>query len=794
MPVKIDSLEISENDIKDATKVLHKVINKEVNDAVKTGMTKGIEKGALSLGNTISKTLETAIIRAIRGTNIANEFRSIIQKARIGDALKDEISRGMSQLQKELPNVMKSAIPMPTATKTTTAGGKPLIPDIEIEPPEELTEQFDKLKDSVKELEEEFQNYKDIVEKAAKEGIDKEKVLRKAELKRAAELEKEIMSKKADMLRMTAGKGIAPTPAQPTGVEAMAGMVGKALGGPLVKALHVGMGFIMGELTDVTVRKLQSTMMNFNEKMREGLMSAGEMFNKQTLLNQPTSAAAFVKSLGKGIEESKVLKFFGGERVQANLAEITRVTKGTFDLKKETVIGATKAMENLAAKGLLAGKNLDEMTKAVVENIRVFGLSQTASEDFVVGLAEEEKKRGLATGVLSSYIKNANSSLKLWGHTLSESVYIAERWAHKLEQGSMSMGDIIEFASALHKRDEGPAMLTVQLMKQMSGMGSDIAKRIEEKAGGDVLAMLNIVQRLSEGTQGIAKELGIKAKDDKELMTQFRKESFKAVNDMARQMTGGGADKYSLNEVTRRLYQTMLGINTKGMRVENFEELKTTFTDSTTKAWAGVSKDMRATMEAERKAKEAGAKPPLTEEEKIKEAMEINVGAIDSAKMTIGSVVADVGNFIMKEMVTGVGKRERKEAGQEILERTRMGVYTGLPEQAKKIKELDLAAQLATKLLGVEKTITPQRFEKERTALIDKMTTEIKKWDTGKKEAMKTIIMPLLSTAKAGLSAEEVNGIIDRVNQNKATKGDIQKLTKAAEKLAERTSIYAKED
>lgn len=611
--------------------------------------------------------------------------------------------------------------------------------------------EMENLIDQIKALQEEFAQYEDLLEKAQRQGLKREDVLSKGEMEHVKFTEASLQSKKADMLRLGAGKdpttSAAAESAAPSGK--MMGMFTKMLGGPLKMALAFFAGDLLGQLT----KSIKTAVFDFNRRAQGGLQSAGQVVSGQTLAQSPNMAIETFRALKTELENSPLLKLYGGEQAFANMMDLQRATGqvGAEQMMnpEQRTQKLLEDMEQLGAKALMSGQSLEEFSKAVKEGVQVFGLNQKASEAFVAEVSKWEKKMKMDTGALMNHVRAANGSLRMWGHSLQESMGIAKRWGKAIDQGRIAMSDIIDFAQALHKQGEGESVFMTQMLAKMEGQAGDIAKAIMEQSGGDPMAMRTLIRRAAEGDKGISGQLGLDMKDY-DVRRLFRTGQFRAVRGMSEQMAGGNENAQM--EIMRKMMDTMMGTNTQGMSTRNLNQLMGAYVEGT-----GVFGGLGAKKPEERK----------TEADKlaagIRDAMKEQVGVIDNAKFTVTKAVITAGDWIMDKLTGRTAKSDLeriKYAGQDI--------RTGNLERAGKyLENISKGEETRETLIKEFSKIPIEEFNKFA--------------QQGKGKELVKALRPIIIT----LNKEDAEEVIKNIEAGRLSDSDVKKWNRAGERQSE---------
>jgi len=626
----------------------------------------------------------------------------------------------------------------------------------------ETAKQMEDLVTQLTKLEDEFKDYEQLLEKAKRQKLSRDDILSKKEDEHAGVLEAGIKSKKADIIRTAAGKGPVKSAAETSMGGGFTKVLGRALGGPLKMAL----GFVMGDMLGRLTSTLKETVTGINQRSRQGLTLAGRVTGRETLAGSKEAATVFFRDLQTELEKNPLLKLYGGEQAVQNFTDLMRVGKAG-GLGKETLLDDTQkkefveSMELMAVKALMSGMNLDEFAKAVQDNIHIMGLNQKRSEGFVEMLAEQEKKLKLPTGSLINHIKSANSSLRQWGHTLGESTYIARRWGKAIEQGRIAMGDIIDFVSSLHKVEEGQTVFMLDVIKQMKGLGGDIAKAIEAKAGGDPLAMINIFKRVAEQETGIGKKLGLD-EPDWQLKDELRKSMFDATKSMAEAM-GGKDNAYLQNALLRRMSKVLLNIDAQGKSIKNFNEMFG--------AISGIGKwGLRsATGIGRTKAEKEAAKKQVKD---IKKTMERDIGPIDKATITAQKAIIMAGDWV-SDLVTGKGEKVDVERAETVRQMVGQGRWVEAKKLREQISTSTVQEKLLRQLMGV-------RGGGGREAKIASAQAYMQQLPQQTLQGMRNIIVPLVG--QMGMDKTAARDLWTQIENGNISQDNIKKIINFADK------------
>lgn len=320
--------------------------------------------------------------------------------------------------------------------------------------------------------------------------------------------------------------------------------------------ITIGMWFM--SIPRMVIGMLKETILSFTPRQREAAISASTVIGSDDMTIGYDVYQNFLRKMDTALSNSPFLRAYGGEGAKDAYLGLKGVTGGVdLDDVRQGHADVRNEMESLAAKALLAGMNLDDFANKVKEGITALGLSRDRSERFILSVADRAKELNISFDSLYSNINAANGSLRQWGHSLYESYGIASRFANALEQGRMSMGDIIEYASALHSAEEGTSLFLLEQLMGQGGIGGQIADAIRNLSQGDPMAERNLWRRVSEGHQNTARDLGLDM-SDAALQREFRRSIFKLIDNMVPSMAGENV--YAQNEIRRKLLQEFLGI------------------------------------------------------------------------------------------------------------------------------------------------------------------------------------------------------------------------------------------
>ena len=711
--LKIDLADISPEDIKESTETLKKVLQKEISNAVKGGVSEGMTKVAEMASKKLSKSLKESLVEAFEKAAITSKLKKAFKDADIARIFKQGIQEGMKTLKDGIKDSFKDIKPLKVDTTAIEKSPKgdfqtnmresvqPLVEALKSKEPvgvdigvddktknadkfmekmsgfgvsaekisdimdnlstmedfpevtKDTAKAMEKLIDQIKNLEDEFSKYENLLESAEKQGLKREDVLNKGEMEHVKFTEANLQSKKADLLRVGAGKD-PTTSAAAEGAEGPGGMsrLMDKIGGPIKLAIGVALGALVGQLT----KAVKTAVFDFNKRAQGGLQSAGQVVSGKTLSETPQMAIETFRGLKTELENSPLLKLYGGENAFAGMMDLQRATG---QVSSEQMINPEqrtekllKDMELLGAKALMSGQSLEEFSKAVKEGVQVYGLNQKASEAFVAEVSKWEKKMRMDTGALMNHIRSANGSLRVWGHSLQESMGIAKRWGKAIDQGRIAMSDIIDFAQSLHKQGEGESVFMVQMLSKMEGTAGTIGRAIMEKSGGDPMAMRDLIRRAAEGEKGIGKELGVDMKDY-DVRKEFRSGQFRAVRGMSEQMAGGNQN--AQNEIMRKMLDTLMGVNASGMSTKNLQQVMTTYEKG------GVFGGL-----GDGKVKEKADASAVAQAKAIKEAMQNQVGIIDNAKFTVTKAIINAGDWLTDKMFGGEARSDLEKSKKAV--------------------------------------------------------------------------------------------------------------------------------
>lgn len=388
-------------------------------------------------------------------------------------------------------------------------------------------------------------------------------------------------------------------------------------------SFRLTVGMWLTSIPRVLLGVLKETVLSFKPRQREATTAVASVVGSDEMLRFFDVYQKHMSEIDTALKHDPLLQAYGGENAKESYLGLKGVTGGVgIGEVVEGVDVVAVEMKGLAAKALLAGMNLDDFATKVKEGITALGLSQDISEKFIISVADRAKELNISFDSLYSNVNSANGSIRQWGHSLYEAYGISSRFARSLEQGRMAMGDIVEFAAALHGTEEGTSVFLMDQLSRVEGMGGDIARAVREASGGDPMIERNLWRRVSEGHPGMAKELGLGI-SDAQMQKDFRTSIFKMIDQMVEGIAGENV--YAQAEVRRKLLQQFLGIAGNLSEVA-FEDIHKVFGEG------GTARGFvpRGTREVEDKAEEA------------KERMDRDLGTFESVTLTGKNVIVNV--------------------------------------------------------------------------------------------------------------------------------------------------------
>lgn len=416
-------------------------------------------------------------------------------------------------------------------------------------------------------------------------------------------------------------------------------------------SFRVTIGMWMQNIPRMIIGLLKESIFSYLPRQREALTDAATVVPSSDLSSGFSAYREHMMDVDTSLNSSALLKYYGGENAKQSYLGLKSVTGGLdFSDLTSDKSSAKDEMELLAAKALQAGMNLDDFANKVTEGITALGLNQDQSEKFIIDIADRAKFLDIGFDSLYSNINSANGSLRQWGHSLQESYGIASLFAKELEQGKMAIGDIVEYATALHNAGEGQSLFLLEQMAQGGGKGGEIASAIKERAGNDPMAERNLFRRASEGHRGIAKELGLNMSDSK-LKTDLRTLVFKEIEKLVVNIAGD--NKYKQNEIRRKLQEDFLGISSQVSEASREK----------------IQRNIEAGGASKRLSKKTEQEVTGSSKE-IKGKMEASIGLID--KMGI-----EARNVVIKTSDVAFGGYERNRAATDYLEESLKALEKG---------------------------------------------------------------------------------------------------------------------
>lgn len=568
--VVLDFNSISEEDIKKATEQLSKQISTEVNNAMKLGLTGSLNIYSKTVGTYVSIALKDSLLKVLN-EDLAKQFSDFMSKKVFGEGFARSIKSSLEDAFKTLPAFKVNVVPVikPDSMAPVDVASRPVGDSTPV--PSQFkggagnNEGLGRLSESSLDLVASQALLLNAQNKAVKSLTQMAE-----QLDKAIEKQKDLTKEHEEALD-TQKKKKTEEKAE-AGVEAEQGVAGKPKGSGAPSmfdniAQSSKMVFLY-YMVQPLKKLLRDVVMSYMPRQREALTAAGTVVPSGGLSENPQQYMKFSKQLKQKMEHSPLLDQFGGENAFKEFMGLKGITGGfkPQDMADNGADRAAEAMETMAAKAILAGMNLDEFAKKTQEGILKFGMNQERSEKFFLGLADKAKLLNVPLENLYSNINSANGSIRIWGHSLSESYGIATRFSKSLEQGTISMGNIIDFATALHKTGEGQSLLIMDLMAKHGTIGSDISKAVRDISKGDPTIMRTLFEKVSEGYTGIAKELGLdtgtlgkKGFTDEQLQRRMRQGSFQAVQAEAKLIAGD--DPNAQRFILKKLFSSVLGLS-----------------------------------------------------------------------------------------------------------------------------------------------------------------------------------------------------------------------------------------
>lgn len=697
--IVLDFNSISEEDIKKATEQLSKQISTEVNNAMKLGLTGSLNIYSKTVGTYVSIALKDSLLKVLN-EDLAKQFSDFMSKKVFGEGFARSIKSSLEDAFKTLPAFKVNVVPVikpdsmaPVDVASHPVGGSTPVPS-QFKGTSGKDEGLGRLSESSLDLVASQALLLNAQNKAVKSLTQMAE-----QLDKAIEKQKDLTKEHEEALD-TQKKKKTEEKAE-AGVEAEQGVAGKpkGAGAPsmfdnMVQSTKM---VLLYYLVQPLKTLLRDVVMSYMPRQREALTAAGTVVPSAGLAESPQTYMRFSKELKKGMEHSPLLKQFGGENAFKEFMSLKGITGGFKP--KDLVDGSDKAkeaMESMAAKAVLAGMNLDEFAKKTQEGILKFGMNQERSEKFFLGLADKAKLLGVPLENLYSNINSANGSIRIWGHSLSESYGIATRFSKSLEQGTISMGNIIDFATALHKTGEGQSLLIMDLMAKHGTIGSDISKAVSDISKGDPTIMRTLFEKVSEGYTGIAKELGLdtgtlgkKGFTDEQLQRRMRQGSFQALEKEAGVMSGDNENTQRF--IFKKLISSWMGIS-GDISHKNLDSLIKTYVEGGG-AFDGTPREL-----LNKKGDE--------DVKKMAETMKDVLGPLDSATLYIKDAVINFSDKVYDLFTPG----KKKERGLENLGMLKgmveSGDETGAVKFAEHMKEQGLFSDGGNVLSDTIKTLS----------------------------------------------------------------------------------------
>lgn len=697
--VVLDFNSISEEDIKKATEQLSKQISTEVNNAMKLGLTGSLNIYSKTVGTYVSIALKDSLLKVLN-EDLAKQFSDFMSKKVFGEGFARSIKSSLEDAFKTLPAFKVNVVPVikPDSMAPVDVASRPVGDSTPV--PSQFkggagnNEGLGRLSESSLDLVASQALLLNAQNKAVKSLTQMAE-----QLDKAIEKQKDLTKEHEEALD-TQKKKKTEEKAE-AGVEAEQGVAGKPKGSgapSMVDNIAQSSKMVFLYYMVQPLKKLlRDVVMSYMPRQREALTAAGTVVPSSGLAQSPQTYMRFSKELKQGMEHSPLLKQFGGENAFKEFMSLKSITGG---FKPQDLEGgsnkAKEAMETMAAKAILAGMNLDEFAKKTQEGILKFGMNQERSEKFFLGLADKAKLLDVPLENLYSNINSANGSIRIWGHSLSESYGIATRFSKSLEQGTISMGNIIDFAIALHKTGEGQSLLIMDLMAKHGTIGSDISKAVRDISKGDPTIMRTLFEKVSEGYTGIAKELGLdtgtlgkKGFTDEQLQRRMRQGSFQAVQAEAKLIAGD--DPNAQRFILKKLFSSVLGLSGDTSH-KNIDLLLGTYADKSG-ALDGTPRKL-----LNKKGDE--------DVKKIAETMKDVLGPIDSANLYIKDAIITFSDKVYDLFTPG----KKKERGQEQLGMLKgmveSGDETGAVKFAEHMKEQGLFSDGGNVLSDTVKTLS----------------------------------------------------------------------------------------
>lgn len=569
MSIGLDLSHITPEDIKEATAALNKEISAQVNDAMKKGLTGSLKKYSQVISESVSSGLKSSLTQTFK-KDISREFADLFSSRSFIDNVSKGLKVAIADAFKTMPTMKVDVQPV------LAPGGMPALPSTGATSASagtgiDASQLQGKISDSGMEVVSvqalmagayrKLIDSSELLNASLKDVNDQFKSLTDKEKERFEIAEKEVKQKKADKEDPDAAKK----------KEEEKGMFGKI---DLGRSLSFAVGGVITKALTGLISMTKDAFKNYFPRQQEALQSSGTAVSSKALTASPELFLKFASELKEKMKNEPILAKFGGDKAYESYMAQKRASGGIG----ANELGDTKAvvdgMKKLTASALLSGMTLDEFSQKITANMYAFGMSEDAAKNFVEGMSEQAKKMQMPYESLKSYMDSANGSLRLWGHGLSESYGIATRFGKALEEGRKSMGDIIQFAGSLHKTGEGQSLFLVDAMSRNQGnAGQRIAEAIKKLSKGDPLAERNIFNMVSQGTKGIAGQLGVGG-TDRDVMRTFRTGATQQISSMSKEMTGN--NPFAEKEMFKKLWSSIMG-GELNMSEENLAELRKTY-------------------------------------------------------------------------------------------------------------------------------------------------------------------------------------------------------------------------
>lgn len=631
MAIGLDLSHITPEDIKEATAALNKEISAQVNDAMKKGLTGSLKKYSQVISESVSSGLKSSLTQTFK-KDISREFADLFSSRSFIDNVSKGLKVAIADAFKTMPTMKVDVQPV------LAPGGMPALPSTGATSASagtgiDASQLQGKMSDSGMEV----VSVQALMAGAYRKLIDSSELLN-ASLKDVNEQFKSLTDKEKERFEIAEKevkdkKHKEVDPATDPKKDEEKGLFGGKI--DIGKSFNLFVGGILTKAILGMTGIIKDTFKNYYPRQQEALQSSGVAVSSKALASSPELYMKFASELKEKMKTEPILAKFGGDKGYEAFMAQRRAGKG-IDTNE---LGDTKAfvdsMKRLTASAVLSGMTLEEFSQKITANMYAFGMSEDAAKTFVEGMAEQAKKMQMPYDSLKSYMDSANGSLRLWGHGLSESYGIATRFGKSLEEGRKSMGDIIQFAGSLHKTGEGQSLFLVDAMSRNQGnAGQRIAEAIKKLSKGDPLAERNLFNMVSQGTKGIAGQLGVGG-TDRDVMRTFRTGATQQISSMSKEMTGN--NPFAEKEMFKKLWSSIMG-GELNMSEENLAELRKTYgtkgQDPTN--WA------------------AKPKPVIGKDGKLEDPEKVIMDAMDSAispmeKFTFGikGATAAVTDFIM---------------------------------------------------------------------------------------------------------------------------------------------------